>query len=66
MDDLDIWRSARLLLDQHGPLAIERACDRIHELCAVGDMEGCAVWSRVVAAINELERQDRHAGEPVN
>ena len=66
MDDLDIWRAARLLLDQHGSLAVERACDRIHELCAVGDIEGCAVWSRVVAAINELGRQERHAGEPVN
>ena len=66
VNDLDIWRAARLLVDQHGPHAIERACDRIHELAAVGDMGGCAVWSRVAAAINELGRTERCRGEPVS
>ena len=58
--------AARLLLDQHGPLAVERACDRIQELCSVGDMRGCALWSRVAAAINELGRTEGCRGEPVS
>ena len=66
MTDLDIWRTGRLMMEQHGPRAIERACDRIHELCAVGDIEGCKVWSRVVAAINEIGRTVRREGETVN
>ena len=66
MNDLDVWRAARLLMERYGPLAVERACDRIHELCAVGDIGGCAVWSRVVAAMNELERTERRQGEPHN
>ena len=66
MDDLDVRRAARLMAAQHGSLAVDRACDRIRELCAVDDIEGCAVWSGVAAAINEPRRVERRAGAPVN
>lgn len=66
MNDLDIWRAARLLLDQHGPLVVERACDRIHERCAIGDMEGCTTWSRVLAALNRMRKVEQAAGEQVH
>jgi len=65
MQDIGAWRPARLLMGQYGPLALDRACDRIHEFAAVGDMRSCALWSRVAAAINEVARVERRAGEPV-
>lgn len=66
MDEVDICCVARLLLERHGLLAVDRACDRLRELCVAGDIEGCAAWARVLAAINELRRDDRRNGEAVN
>ena len=28
-----------------------------------GDMEGCAVWKRIVAAVDEIQRKERREGE---
>ena len=66
MDEIDIYRAARRLLDQHGPLAVDRALHQIRRHCVTGDMDGCAVWARIVAAVNELRRAERCASEPVN
>ena len=42
--ELDIWRAAKLLVDQHGADAPIRAAQRADELLAAGDIEGRAVW----------------------
>ena len=41
--DLDIWRSARLLVDQHGADAPVEAAMRVDELLEAGDLDGRAV-----------------------
>ena len=39
---VDIWRAAKLLVDQHGADAPIRAAQRADELLAAGDIEGRA------------------------
>jgi hypothetical protein len=54
VEDIDIWRSAKILVDRHGadaPTVTER---RASEIIAKGDVEGLAAWKRIGAAIKEL------------
>ncbi len=53
-DEIDIYRSANLLIQQHGedaPIFADQQADRCLE---AGDLDGKAVWMRVIAAIEEL------------
>ncbi len=59
VDDLDIYRSANELIKQHGDEALVHATMRADELAADGEMEGRAVWLRVVKAVEELEAKER-------
>ncbi len=56
---LDIYRSANELIKQHGADAPIEAAMRTDELAADGDMEGRAVWLRIVKAVEELQSQER-------
>jgi len=40
---MDIWRAAKLLVDQHGADAPIRAAQRADEMLAMGDMVGQVV-----------------------
>ena len=51
---MDIWRSAKLLVDQHGADAPIRAAQRVDELLAEGDVEGRSVWLRILEAAKQL------------
>ena len=51
---MDIWRAAKLLVDQHSADAPARAAQRSDELLAAGDMEGRSVWLRILEAVKEL------------
>lgn len=55
MDEIDIYRSARLLVDQYGADAAVQAAMRADAMIERGDMAGAAVWKRVVRAIAELQ-----------
>ncbi len=57
--DLDIYRSANELTKQYGEAADIEAAMRTDECLAAGDMEGEAVWLRIVKAIEELQSQER-------
>jgi hypothetical protein len=56
MHDPDIWRLATATL---------RAAQRADKLLDEGDMDGVAVWRRIVKAIEELQR-GRRQGEVVD
>ena len=56
VNERDIWRAARLLVDQHGRDAPAHAGQRAGELLASGDMEGQAVWKRILKAVEALTR----------
>ena len=52
--DLDIYRSAKLLIDQHGEDAPIFAAQQADKCLEAGDLDGKAVWMRVIGAIKEL------------
>ena len=66
MDEIDIWRTAKLLIDQRGKSAAHDALARAGDMKAAGDEEGSAVWLRIFDAIEELQREIRNKSEPVH
>ena len=63
--DPDIFRAAKLLIDQHGADAGLRAAERADRLLENGDVDGAAIWVRILKAIEELGRGPKK-GEPIN
>ena len=55
--DFDIRRSAWVLMKRHGPDAVLQAAMRADELLAKGDVDGCAIWKRIIAEIEHLQAQ---------
>ncbi len=66
VDDLDIYRSANELIKQHGDEALAHAAMRADKMAADGDMEGRAVWRRVVKAVDELQAKERPPSSEVH
>ena len=64
--DLDIFRSAQILVKQHGQDAPLHAAMRADELLEAGDLDGCAVWKRILRAVEELQRAEPGPGAQVN
>ena len=60
--DLDIYRTALVLVRQHGANAALHASMRHDELLGARDVEGSAVWKRVLAAIDTLSAEKRPDG----
>ena len=54
MGALDAYRSAKLLIDQHGNEAPIHAAMRADELLDRGDMKGRASWLRIMGGVEEL------------
>ena len=52
--DLDIYRSAKILVEQHGADALIQAALKADELLDAGDLDGQAVWMRIRKAVLEL------------
>jgi len=57
--DLDIFRSANELIKLFGDAADIEAAMRADERLDAGDMEGEAVWLRILKAIEELLSEER-------
>ncbi len=54
VSDLDIYRSAKLLVKQHGKEAPIHAALNADAMLEKGDLDGRRVWLRILAAVNEL------------
>ncbi len=54
-DDLDIYRTAAVLMRERGADAVIEAAKRAGALLDQGDMEERADWTRIISAIKELE-----------
>jgi len=65
IDDPDIFRAAKLMIDQHGADAPVRAAQRCEELAELGDFDGVVVCCGILGAIDELTRR-RREGEQLN
>ena len=55
IDDIDIYRSARLLISRHGDDAAIIATKRATEMLDAGNVDDYAVWKRILRAIERLE-----------
>ena len=64
--DIDVFRSAAVLIREHGQNAVLEAAQRADAMLEKGDMEGVAVWKRIVRAVGEIERKERRPGEPAH
>ena len=58
VDDIDIYRAAKVMLDRHGEDAPIHAATRADAMMDRGDMEGRAAWLRIKAAVEELLRTE--------
>ena len=58
IDEIDIWRSAKLIIDQHGDRAGAEAIRRPNRLAEAGATEGAAVWKRIASAIEEMQKTE--------
>jgi hypothetical protein len=66
MSDIDVWRSAHLLLKQHGKDAAFVAAKKADEAMRAGDLDGLRRWKRVAEAMLELLKAKPGEGEHVN
>ncbi len=64
--DLDIFRTASVLIREHGEEADLEAAQRADSFLDAGDLDGQRVWKRVLAAVKEIQRQEPREGEAVN
>ncbi len=63
ISDLDIYRGASILIREHGEDAELKAAMRADAMLARGDLEGLAVWKRILRAVEEIRRTDLAEGE---
>lgn len=54
IQNIDIYRSAAVLIEHHGKDAPIHAAMRADKLLAAGDIEGRAVWIRIGKAVDAL------------
>jgi len=66
LDDIDIFRTAKLLISQHGDDAPIQAAMKADAMLAKGDLDGQRVWKRVLTAIDELQSDERPADASVH
>ncbi len=64
--ELDIFRTASVLIREHGEDATLEAAQRADAMLEKGSLDGQRVWKRVLAAIQEIQRQEPREGEAVN
>ena len=61
--NLDIFRSASVLIREHGSNAALEAAQRADAMLECGDMGGAGVWKRVLRAVEEIQRAHPTPGE---
>ena len=63
MSDIDVWRSAHLLLKQHGTDAAFVAAKNADEAMRAGDLDGLRQWKQIAEAMLELLKAKPDEGE---
>ena len=64
--DFDIFRSAQVLVKRHGQDAPIQGAMRADAMLEKGDVDGYAVWRRVLRAVEELQGTDPAPGAQVH
>ncbi len=60
--DLDIYRTANVLIRKHGEDAALEAAQSADAMLDKGSLDGQRVWKRVLAAVKEIQRQEPREG----
>ncbi len=60
--NLDIYRSANVLVKRHGQDAPIQAAMRAVAMLEKGDLERYAVWKRIIKAVEELQGKTPRPG----
>ena len=63
ISDLDTYRSANVLIRHHGEDATLEAAMRADAMLERGDLDGYAVWRRILRAVENLCRTEPGDGE---
>ena len=58
MEDIDIYRSAKLYIDQYGVEASVHAAMKADAMLERGDLEGFNVWMRIGRAIENMQANE--------
>ncbi len=66
ISDLDVYRSANVLMKHHGQNAPIKTAMRADAMLEAGDLDGYAVWRRILRAVEELQRAAPKPGEAVH
>ena len=66
ISDLDIWRSAMVMVKRYGDDAMLEAAARARKLIADNDMNGAAMWQHIGEAIERLQAKAPSEGEKVH
>ena len=64
--DLDIYRTANVLIREHGEDAALEAAQHADAMLEKGAIDGQRVWKRVLAAVMEIQREEPREGEAVH
>ena len=64
--ELDIFRTANVLVKHYGEDAAPEAAQRADAMLEKGSLDGQRVWKRVLAAVKEIQRDEPREGEAVN
>ncbi len=62
VDEIDIFRTANVLVKQHGEDAPIHAAMKADELLEAGDIEGFTTFKRVLRAVGEMLSKERPPG----
>ncbi len=64
--DLDIYRTAKLLVEKHGDMAPNHAAMQADAMLEKGDMGGKAAWLRILRAVRDLLHARPSGGNPIH
>ncbi len=65
-DEIDIYRAAAILVKRYGEDAPIHAAMRADAMLESGDLDGYAVWRRILRAVEELQGTDPALGARVH
>ena len=66
ISDIDIYRSAHVVVQRHGRDASIEAAMRADEMLETGDLAGYALWKRILKGVEELHRMEPAAGDRIH
>ncbi len=58
ISDREIWQAAGAMIKRYGEDAATEAAKRADEMLAEGDTDGCAIWRRIMQAVEGLSEME--------